>query len=403
MKQKKKFLTLVFLITLVSCSENLSSQTAKNNNGTVDPLPIIPVNFQTANSNASPAAKAVLSYLAGITFAPNPGFHGVIAGQNCYHGDEISGSNPNNGFTNLVVDLYNKTGKWPGIIGVDYEYMQIFSPAQLSNCNKVLIDYWKKGGLITINMSPQNPWSYDETTNPGDYNGTRILTNVILEDLLNPAKPVYFAWRRKLDRLANALTQLRDAGVVVLWRPMQEMNGGWFWWGIDPTTDPTRYINLWQDMFNYFTTTKNLTNLLWVYSPVCSSKEGWWKPVDWAYPGSNYVDIIAGTSYNDTLLIEDYTKYLSMGKPVGMGELGPGAYGQPSLTGTFDDRKYVNRFRSNYPRIAYWVSWHDWTEWPSTNVHLSLVGNANASVLMNDPGVITLDALKETAALSNCH
>ena len=32
--------------------------------------------------------------------------------------------------------------------------------------------------------------------------------------------------------IADALLELQKAGVVVLWRPMQEMNGNWFWWGI---------------------------------------------------------------------------------------------------------------------------------------------------------------------------
>ena len=47
------------------------------------------------------------------------------------------------------------------------------------------------------------------------------------------------------------------------------MNGGWFWWG---GKDPAVFIKLWRHMFEYFTKTKDLDNLLWVYGPNHGSK-----------------------------------------------------------------------------------------------------------------------------------
>jgi len=47
-------------------------------------------------------------------------------------------------------------------------------------------------------------------------------------------------------------------------------------------------------MFYYFTNTKNLHNILWVYSPDQSRAE-----VSQYYPGDSYVDIVALDVYTD--------------------------------------------------------------------------------------------------------
>ena len=71
-------------------------------------------------------------------------------------------------------------------------------------------------------------------------------------------------WMHELDILAAGLGELQDAGVVVLWRPFHEVNGDWFWWG---GKKPETFIRVWRHMFDYFTKTKKLNNLLWVYGP----------------------------------------------------------------------------------------------------------------------------------------
>ena len=69
---------------------------------------------------------------------------------------------------------------------------------------------------------------------------------------------------QELDQLAAGLEELKEAGVVVIWRPFHEMNGDWFWWGAKP---PAEFVKVWRHMFDYFTNTKQLDNLLWAYGP----------------------------------------------------------------------------------------------------------------------------------------
>ncbi len=96
---------------------------------------------QPANPNASQQARDVLGYLAHLSSEP---FHSVIAGQNCGHGTEIHEKYPQ-----YVETIYDSTGKWLGLIGLDYEFIREYTVNELYNVNQVLIDHWKRGGLIT--------------------------------------------------------------------------------------------------------------------------------------------------------------------------------------------------------------------------------------------------------------
>ena len=78
-------------------------------------------------------------------------------------------------------------------------------------------------------------------------------------DMTTEGTPLNVKWTTEvLDKIADALTILRDSGVVVLWRPFHEMNGDWFWWC--PHNAKTKewrpnedLKGIWVQMYNYFT------------------------------------------------------------------------------------------------------------------------------------------------------
>jgi mannan endo-1,4-beta-mannosidase len=379
-------LMAVFVLTLplLSCIEETPR--------VVDSVPCDPA--------ASAHTVRVLEYIAGFSGGDATA---VISGQNCGHGSQIADPDDMMGYAAILGDLLADTGKLPGIIGVDYEHDRIFTPEQLSDCNAVLIDYWNAGGLVTINWAPHNPWLNDESDiagNPGTWTDTRNqgnnMENVDLNDLVDPASAIYPVWRTKLDRIADALLELQMAGVVVLWRPLQEMNGFWFWWGT--TTSPSNgepYRAVYRDMYDYFTNVKGLHNLLWVYSPCNYANNpapGIVGP-NQCYPGDSFVDIVAGTVYNDNLTIADYRSYLAFDKPLGMAEYGADSGGSHALNGTFDNRRYAETLLSRYPGMAYWVSWHNWDNGNGTSTWQSLNANAHAAECMGSKSVITRDEI----------
>lgn len=378
-------------VSLVLAGVCLACSTSKHGGGrgprAVDATP--------CNPAATAAARSVLTFLAAHSTGE---FQGTVVGQNSGHGDQIA--DPTHalmGFHALVESLHAEAGRWVGMVGVDYEHDRIFRPEQLTAANAVLAAHWGRGGLVTINWAPQNPWLNDESDlvgDPGVWTHTRNqgnnLADVNLAALVDPTSAIYPVWRRKLDRVAAALAELRDAGVVVLWRPMQEMNGSWFWWGY--TTYPSSgepYRRVWRDMYQYFTEVKGLDNLLWVFSPA----DGGARPASFDYPGDAYVDVIGPTYYGNALALAHWDEYLAHGKPVGLAELGITDRSAEERDGTWDDRRYLAAVRERYPEAAYFHVWHDWDWGDGTTAHKSLHANRHAAELLGDPGVLTADEL----------
>jgi mannan endo-1,4-beta-mannosidase len=92
-----------------------------------------------------------------------------------------------------------------------------------------------------------------------------------------------------IDRVAGYLKGLADRGVPVLWRPLHEAAGGWFWWGRDKKPEPCRA--LYRFMFDRMTRRHGLNNLIWVWTTEESGRE-----LDW-YPGDDVVDIVGRDYY----------------------------------------------------------------------------------------------------------
>ena len=71
----------------------------------------------------------------------------------------------------------------------------------------------------------------------------------------------------------------------MLWRPLHEAEGGWFWWG---SKGPETYKQLWRLLFDRLTNYHHLHNLIWVCS---SGTDPAW------YPGDDVVDIVGVDIY----------------------------------------------------------------------------------------------------------
>jgi mannan endo-1,4-beta-mannosidase len=91
-----------------------------------------------------------------------------------------------------------------------------------------------------------------------------------------------------LEKIANYLLLLKQKNIPVLWRPLHEAAGGWFWWGAKGA-EPCKA--LWKLMFETFEA-KGLNNLIWVWT--AEPNDNAW------YPGDNYVDIVGRDIYNKT-------------------------------------------------------------------------------------------------------
>ena len=311
----------------------------------------------SANPHSNSQAKAILKYFHSLEGRTN---QCLLSGQFSNFGDRAN--------LHLVNEIHDKTGHWPAILGVDYAGRGGVAP---DAPNKAAIEYWKQGGLVTVSTHLYDPAGTNAMGGLRD-------KDVDLSTLLDPKTETHARWMRELDQIAVGLQQLDDAGVVVLWRPFHEMNGDWFWWdGKDPQT----FIKLWRQVFNYFTETKHLDNLLWVYAPNHGTNTAVY------YPGDRYVDLVgldAYTDFIDTNHILGYAEVARLPKPFGFTEFGP--HGASNPPGDYDYLRFLDGVRQNFPRTVFFMSW---------NAKWSLASNTNTTELLNDPLIVNREDLPE--------
>ena len=89
----------------------------------------------------------------------------------------------------------------------------------------------------------------------------KSMTAATLHSVLTPGTPENALWRADVDAFADVLRELRDRGVVVLFRPYHEFNGNWFWWG-----QQDEYPALWDALYDELVVNRGIDNLIWVWS-----------------------------------------------------------------------------------------------------------------------------------------
>ncbi len=177
-------------------------------------------------------------------------------------------------------------GSYPAILGMD---LLSYSPARAAKGDQSqvvehAIEYWEKqGGLTTLCWH----WCPDARYDKGDPWSTFYTdsTTFSLKKALSGADPAgYQMLLDDIDAIAVQLKRLQDAGVPILWRPLHEASGGWFWWG---ASGPEAYLELYRLMFDRLMNHHGLHNLIWVWN----GQDAAW------YPGDEYVDIIGEDIY----------------------------------------------------------------------------------------------------------
>lgn len=413
MKRTIAGVTLLALAAMQGCKTGYN----RTHKGASDPNPPDCASGP-ANSNLSSEGMKVFDLVAGLTCSNENYEDGYLVGQSVGYGDDLNDNtlgadSPNNhSYERLVTGFDSATTHLPAVIATDLEGLQLYTEAELLEANETLAEHWDEGGLVSISWTPLSPWSNDFsniTGNRGSAMDARYVegSDNDLSALLNDITAVHEVWTAKLDAVAEVLLDLQERGVVVLWRPLPEMNNNTYWWGTgasdvdDDFEGAELYTDVWEHMFNRFKD-KGINNLLWVYSPIADSGSD--HSVTWAYPGDGFVDVVAGIARNDQLTIAGYSDMVELGRPIAMAEYGPSAasadvtsdLAEPTARGRFDNLSYGDRLDGSYPAVAYWVSPHSGELDDDTRSNLALVDNLNASELMERRNLISLERLKDS-------
>ena len=220
----------------------------------------------------------------------------------------ISGATANvNWNINEAKWVYQHTGKWPALNFFDYIHLPFSAPGSWIDYSVVteVLNWHRRGGIVGCmwhwNM-PTNDGK-DWTCTPGTASGQ---TSFDVKKIFEPESAEYKQMMQDIDKVAAYLKLLKNRKIPVLWRPLHEAGGMWFWWGMDAEA----CNELWRVMYRRFQE-KGLDNLIWVWT----SAAMWNKPYSdgyrW-YPGDEYVDIVGIDIYNNSTPANIYTSCFKM-------------------------------------------------------------------------------------------
>lgn len=194
------------------------------------------------------------------------------------------------GQQNLIdaLELKAEYGKLPAIVGFD---LIEYSPTRVANGSKSkevenIIQWDELGGISTLAWHWNAPKDLINSEEQPWYKGfyTEGTTFNIEQALANPDSEEYKLILSDIDAIAIQLKRLQDAKIPILWRPLHEAEGGWFWWGAQ---GPEPAKKLYRLLYDRLTNVHHINNLIWIWN---SESPEW-------YPGDDVVDIISVDSY----------------------------------------------------------------------------------------------------------
>lgn len=304
--------------------------------------------------------------------------------------------------------IFEESGCYPAIIEIDVGrnsvYFEHYSKGEticeydLSAYISECAEHVSKGGIISICIHMSNP-----LRNAPDkvwYRG-KLGSNDVAVEMLTEGTELNAALRKTLESTFMVIKALSDNGIPFMFRPLHEMNGGWFWWcvnqgGEKKLTEETMH-NFWKFFHKVITEEMGVSGALWVYSP--NYNPGWCADVLYAYPGDEYVDIVGCDWYTggnyEVNNAESYSRVMSTGKPSALTEVGPAEGGVLALRNeegkligynwTCEDLlASIKRMISDGFKVAYFLTWTG---------RGSIAGLTKSDKLMNDEIILTRDSL----------
>jgi len=238
--------------------------------------------IEPVNPNLDATARQVLEYL-----------------------DSVYGTRMLSGYNVYVhtPDDYEQTGMHAAIWGRDIRW--------LGDPTDIVTHARRHRYILTLHWH----WFFDDDS---AWTGKRQ-SPVDVGKMVTPGTDEHARALAEMAAAADKLQIFENAGIPVLWRPLHEIDGGWFWW--TDKDEPENTARLWRMMYEYFTHTRKLDNLIWVYSAGVGKK-----PLEYRrrfYPGAAYVDIsgidIYGVDFQEG--IQKYWDYYNVMSQVSPGKM----------------------------------------------------------------------------------
>lgn len=193
--------------------------------------------------------------------------------------------------------VFDKTGTWPALACFDFmNHTRDWDWANTADLVPNAKEWWRNRGLVAMMWHWRDPSQVTDEFYATAQSEGGSYTTFDVSKVTDVNSAEYAAMISDIDAIAVFLKELKEAGVPVLWRPLHEASGGWFWWGAKGAESCK---TLWKLMFDRLVNTHQLNNLIWVWT-----SNG--KDADW-YPGDEYVDIVGADIYDTSEI--SFAKY----------------------------------------------------------------------------------------------
>lgn len=196
-----------------------------------------------------------------------------------------------------------------------------------------------------------------------------------------------------LDMVADYGLRMQKQNIPVIFRPLHEHNGDWFWWGAK-NTSAKDFQQLWEYMVTYLRDTKGVYNFLYAYSlnGPFTSEENY---LD-CYPGDQWVDIMGIDTYDDNQTGEYFTNLdaslgimqqaaAKHGKIIALTEAGVRQGGSLAVSGN-TDKKWFSEVAAIAERhhVPYFMTWSNFEKLPHNFFAPYMVSKTRGHEMIND-------------------
>lgn len=162
--------------------------------------------------------------------------------------------------------FYNATNDLTAMKGYDF----IFCTGSYHSDDMIdeAIEWSKEsGGLCAFTWHWNVPKDID---NPeGGYAFyTSEITNFSQVNAVTPGTKEYETVIHDIDLIATKIQRMESEGVTILFRPLHEASGAWFWWGLQGRVSATNEVfqKLWYMIYDRLENYHKLTNIIWVWN-----------------------------------------------------------------------------------------------------------------------------------------
>ena len=283
-----------------------------------------------------------------------------------------------------IAEFYKRSGHYPAIGGFDMlfaaggHHEEGWFKGYTENNLLMTEDLWKMGGIPTYTWHwkvGEDTVFYTKDTYPMNgfnasgctegvkgtsesntcFNYTKAFKGDKCQEI-DETSQEYKDIVADVDIVSGYFKQLQEKGIAVVWRPLHEASGGWFWWG---TASAECYVQLYRLVFKRMVETNKLNNLIWVWNINTDPALGY----DYSalnavwYPGDEYVDIVAVDIYDP---LNDHNSAANYYNKI-VSDVGTSKMIALSENGAIPDIDSIAEDK------AYWSYWMTWSQTWSGN------------------------------------